>query len=108
MLARALCATHKLIILDEPVTGLDPMAMADMYALIKKLNESGITIIMVSHDVNSAVSNASKFCTLQRIGISTVRHISICIRMPANALFSAIARVMNVSTEFTEVLKCLI
>ena len=99
MLARALCATHKLIILDEPVTGLDPMAMADMYALIKKLNESGITIIMVSHDVNSAVSNASK------IGISTVRHISICIRMPANALFSAIARVMNVSTEFTEVLK---
>lgn len=50
MLARALCATHKLIILDEPVTGLDPMAMADMYALIKKLNESGITIIMVSHD----------------------------------------------------------
>ena len=46
-----------------------------------------------------------KFCTLQRIGISTVRHISICIRMPANALFSAIARVMNVSTEFTEVLK---
>lgn len=39
MLARALCATHKLIILDEPVTGLDPMAMADMYALIKKLNE---------------------------------------------------------------------
>ena len=51
MLARALCATHKLIILDEPVTGLDPMAMADMYALIKKLNESGITIIMVSHEL---------------------------------------------------------
>ena len=66
MLARALCATHKLIILDEPVTGLDPMAMADMYALIKKLNESGITIIMVSHDVNSAVSNASKILHLAK------------------------------------------
>ena len=46
-----------------------------------------------------------KFCTLQRIGIFTVLHISICIRMPANALFSAIVRVMNVSTEFTGVQK---
>ena len=51
---------------DRPVTGLDPMAMADMYALIKKLNESGITIIMVSHDVNSAVSNASKILHLAK------------------------------------------
>lgn len=66
MLARALCATHKLLILDEPVTGLDPMATADMYALIKDLNNKGITIIMVSHDVNSAVSNASKILHLSR------------------------------------------
>lgn len=66
MLARALCATQKLLILDEPVTGLDPMATADMYALIKDLNQKGITIIMVSHDVNAAVSNASKILHLSR------------------------------------------
>lgn len=66
MLARALCATQKLLILDEPVTGLDPMATADMYALIKNLNQKGITIIMVSHDINSAVSNASRILHLSR------------------------------------------
>ncbi len=66
MLARALCATHKLLILDEPVTGLDPMAAADMYSLIKELNRSGITIIMVSHDVTAAVNNASKILHLSR------------------------------------------
>lgn len=64
LLARALCATHKLLILDEPVTGLDPKAATEMYALIKKLNKSGITIIMVSHDVTSAVNNASKILHL--------------------------------------------
>ncbi len=66
MLARALCATQKLLLLDEPVTGLDPMASSDMYALIKDLNSKGITIIMVSHDVNSAVSNSSKILHLSR------------------------------------------
>lgn len=66
MLARALCATHKLLILDEPVTGLDPMATADMYSLIKNLNNSGITVIMVSHDVTAAVNNASKILHLAR------------------------------------------
>ena len=66
MLARALCATHKLLILDEPVTGLDPVAAADMYALIKSLNESGITIIMVSHDITAAVNNASKILHLSK------------------------------------------
>jgi zinc transport system ATP-binding protein len=66
LLARALCATHKLLILDEPVTGLDPMATADMYALIKNLNRSGITVIMVSHDITSAVNNASKILHLSK------------------------------------------
>ena len=59
LLARALCATSKLLILDEPVTGLDPIAASEMYALIKKLNsENGITVIMVSHDIIAAVDNA--------------------------------------------------
>lgn len=66
MLARALCATKKLLILDEPVTGLDPKATSDMYMLIKNLNKNGITIIMVSHDVTAAVNNASKILHLSR------------------------------------------
>ena len=59
LLARALCATSKVLLLDEPVTGLDPKAQNDLYELIKTLNDSGITIIMVSHDVNAAVRYAS-------------------------------------------------
>ncbi len=61
LLARALCATKKLLLLDEPVTGLDPMVTHELYELIKKLNrDSGITIIMVSHDIHCAVEQASK------------------------------------------------
>ncbi|HJC72970.1 MAG TPA: ABC transporter ATP-binding protein [Candidatus Ruthenibacterium merdavium] len=57
LLARALCATKKLLILDEPVSGLDPKATADMYAMIESLNQKdGITIIMVSHDVQAALA----------------------------------------------------
>ena len=59
LLARALCATRKLILLDEPVAGLDPKVTAELYALIKELNTSGITIIMVSHDVAAAVRYSS-------------------------------------------------
>ena len=51
LLARALCATTKLILLDEPVSGLDPIVTQEMYALIKKIHElQGITVVMVSHD----------------------------------------------------------
>lgn len=59
LLARALCATRKLLLLDEPVAGLDPMVTHEMYQLIQKLNRQGITIIMVSHDIQSAVQYAS-------------------------------------------------
>ena len=59
LLARALCATTKMILLDEPVTGLDPKVTAEFYYLIKMLNDQGITIIMVSHDVHSAIRDAS-------------------------------------------------
>ncbi|MDO4864289.1 MAG: metal ABC transporter ATP-binding protein [Ruminococcus sp.] len=59
LLARALCATEKMLLLDEPVTGLDPHAQNDLYELISKLNKAGITIIMVSHDISSAVRYAS-------------------------------------------------
>ena len=59
LLARALCATRKVLLLDEPVSGLDPKVTAQMYELIQKLNKEGITIIMISHDIAAAVSYAS-------------------------------------------------
>ena len=59
LLARASCATRKMLLLDEPVTGLDPKAQLELYKLIAKLNREGITIIMVSHDIFSAVKYAS-------------------------------------------------
>lgn len=60
LLARALCATRQLLLLDEPAAGLDPKASADMYRIIESLNtEDGITIIMISHDIASAVKYAS-------------------------------------------------
>ena len=59
LLARAMCATQKVLLLDEPVSGLDPVVTAEMYALIKELNDDGITIIMVSHDIEAAINYAS-------------------------------------------------
>ncbi|MGN0523764.1 MAG: metal ABC transporter ATP-binding protein [Eubacterium sp.] len=59
LLARALCATEKVLLLDEPVSGLDPKVTTEMYDLIKKLNDQGITIIMISHDMHSALKYAS-------------------------------------------------
>ena len=58
-LARALCAAQKILLLDEPVSGLDPVVTADMYDLIRRLNRSGITIIMISHDIAAALKDAS-------------------------------------------------
>lgn len=60
LLARALCATRKLLLLDEPVTGLDPIAAGEMYNLIKLVNLcDGISVIMVSHDIHEAVRYAT-------------------------------------------------
>lgn len=59
LLARAMCATDKLLLLDEPTTGLDPVATEELYELLKRLNrEKRTTILMVSHDLNKAVSDA--------------------------------------------------
>ena len=59
LLARALCAAQKMLLLDEPVTGLDPAATQEMYDLIEQLNKDGITIIMISHDTDAALKYAS-------------------------------------------------
>ncbi len=60
LLARALCATQKLLLLDEPVSGLDPTVTEEMYELIAKLHEEGIAIIMITHDLSAAAKYATK------------------------------------------------
>lgn len=60
LIARALCATNKIILLDEPVNGLDPKIAVQIYKILYKINkEKGITIIMVSHDIDRAL----EYCT---------------------------------------------
>ena len=60
LLARALCATQKMLLLDEPASGLDPKAMEEMYRMIAALNQrDGITIIMILHDILAAIQYGS-------------------------------------------------
>ena len=60
LLARALCATKKILFLDEPVSGLDPEVTADFYALIRHLNRrEGITLLMISHDLQATAADAT-------------------------------------------------
>lgn len=66
LLARALCATKKILLLDEPVSGLDPTVTVELYRLIEEINKAGITIIMVSHDINSSVQYASHILHLKK------------------------------------------
>ena len=66
LLARALAATRKLIILDEPISGLDPVATAEMYRLIQHVNrDHGVTVIMVSHDPHAAAHEANHVLHLE-------------------------------------------
>ena len=67
LIARALCATDKLLILDEPITGLDPSAILEFYEIIRKLNQKeGVAILMVSHDIANVVKQAKKILHLKR------------------------------------------
>lgn len=69
LLARALCATKKLLLLDEPVTGLDPVVTSDFYRIIEKINrEFGITVIMVSHDLYSSLRYATHILHMRKDG----------------------------------------
>jgi len=69
LLARALCAANDLLILDEPVTGLDPASMQDLYKTLRYLNErEGMAIIMVTHDIENALREAKHILCVDRAG----------------------------------------
>jgi zinc transport system ATP-binding protein len=66
LIGRTLCASHGLLVLDEPAAGLDPLAAAELYTLLQKINrEMGVTIIMVSHDIDAVEKYATKILHLQ-------------------------------------------
>ncbi|MDU5604042.1 MAG: ATP-binding cassette domain-containing protein, partial [Mogibacterium sp.] len=60
LLARAIAGSKKVLVLDEPITGLDPVAAAHLYQLLNRLNQNGTTIITISHDISKALSAANK------------------------------------------------
>ena len=67
LIARALCASEKILLLDEPVTGLDPVTTDNLYQLIAELNKVyGMSIIMVTHDMNSGLEHATKILQLNK------------------------------------------
>jgi zinc transport system ATP-binding protein len=66
LLARALCGSKKLLVLDEPASGLDPLVREDLYALLQKINREGISIVMVTHDTGAARKYANHILTLRR------------------------------------------
>ena len=65
LLARALCAAQKMLLLDEHVSGLDPSVTQEMYELIEQLHKDGITIMMITHDVDAAKKYATKILKVQ-------------------------------------------
>jgi zinc transport system ATP-binding protein len=67
LLARALCASRKLLVLDEPAAGLDPLVTSNVYELLEQLNrEMGLAIVMVSHDIESAAKYAHTVLHLKK------------------------------------------
>lgn len=74
LLARALCATDSILLLDEPVTGLDPQASGEMYAIIKTLSDRGVAIVTVSHDMRGALRDAKHVLVMDN---AVGRHLSV-------------------------------
>jgi len=69
LLARALCATQSLLLLDEPVAGLDPLVTREMYDIISMLHrERGLTVVMISHDISAALAYADRILHLSHDG----------------------------------------
>ncbi len=74
LLARALCATKRVLLLDEPVAGLDPTVTHEMYQLIKQLNHEGLTVIMISHDIENIKNYATKIYDVNEGGITCLNN----------------------------------
>ena len=70
LLARALCATQTMLLLDEPVAGLDPIVTREMYQTIEMLHrEKGLTVVMISHDLEAALSQGDRILHISHEGI---------------------------------------
>lgn len=69
LLARALCATTKVLLLDEPVAGLDPNVTKEMYELIAQLNSQGLTVIMISHDLENVKKYATAIFDVNKLDV---------------------------------------
>ena len=89
LLARSLCATRKIILLDEPVAGLDPKATVEMYELIKNLNDGGITIIMISHDIAASVRYASHILHIGRQALLFFGETADYLASDAGSIYAA-------------------
>ncbi len=66
LLARALCAAKNTLVLDEPTAGLDTQTSAELYRIIAELNAKGLTIIMITHDIDAAVKYSSHILKLSK------------------------------------------
>ena len=73
LLAKALCCARKILVLDEPVTGLDPLVTADMYSILRTINDEGVTVVMITHDLD--VANHAKRVLHIRDGQFAEQHI---------------------------------
>ena len=69
LLARALCAAERLLLLDEPVAGLDPESAEAMYRIVGDLHKNGMTVVMVTHDVDSALGSATRVMDFNTISV---------------------------------------
>lgn len=69
LLCRALCAAKRVLLLDEPVTSLDETATQEMYDIIKKLNDSGLAVIMITHDITRVLTEAKHILSLSNDGV---------------------------------------
>lgn len=87
LLAKALCCARKILVLDEPVTGLDPLVTADMYSILRLINGEGVTIIMVSHEIGEAVKQASKILHLKH-GVEFYRKTEDYLKSSVGKLFT--------------------
>ena len=88
LLARALCAAGKILLLDEPVAGLDVGVTRDMYKMIEDINRTGITVVMVSHDLDAALKYSTRVLHLDHT-VKFFGNTSDYLKSPVFEHFSA-------------------